>query len=187
VTAATRPGAGARTHRRWLQAVFLLVVWCTLWGEVSWGNLVSGVVVVAATLAWCPRPDRRHRLHPIATVRFGATFLWLLVTSSVSIAATVLRPRPDRLRAGVVNCPLRSDDPLVATVVADSITLTPGTLTLDVHAEPPSLDVHVLGLGDPDDVRADVARLERLVLGAITPVDTGSTPLDTGTTPGAEP
>jgi multisubunit Na+/H+ antiporter MnhE subunit len=110
-----------------------------------------------------------------------------LVTSSVSIAATVLRPRPDRLRAGVVNCPLRSDDPLVATVVADSITLTPGTLTLDVHAEPPSLDVHVLGLGDPDDVRADVARLERLVLGAITPLDTGSTPLDAGTTPGAEP
>jgi hypothetical protein len=55
-----------------------------------------------------------------------------------------------------------------------------------VHAEPPSLDVHVLGLGDPDDVRADVARLERLVLGAITPVDTGSTPLDTGSTPGAE-
>ncbi|MFM7064275.1 MAG: Na+/H+ antiporter subunit E [Actinomycetes bacterium] len=170
MTAPTRSGPGARTPRRWLQAVFLLAVWCTLWGEVSWGNLLTGAVVVALTLAWCPRPDRRHRVHPLAAVRFGTTFLWLLVTSSVSIAVAVVRPTTERLRAGVVVCPLVSDDPLVATVVADAVTLTPGTLTLDVRADPPALEVHVLGLGDPDAVRADVARLERLVLGALTPI-----------------
>lgn len=175
MTAPARPAPGSPTRRRPLQAAFLLVVWCTLWGEVSWANLLSGVAVVALALAWSPRPARRHRVHPVAAVRFGVTFLWLLVTSSLSIAATVVRPTPARLRAGVVVCPLRGDDPLVATIVADSITLTPGTLTLDVRADPPALEVHVLGLGDPDEVRADVARLERLVLGAVTPIEPATT------------
>lgn len=175
MTAAERHDPSTRTRRRWVQAAFLLVVWCTLWGEVSWGNLLSGVLAVALALAWCPRPDRRHRVHPVAAAKFGGTFLWLLVTSSISIAATVVRPTAARLRAGVVVCPLLSDDPLVATVVADSITLTPGTLTLDVHSDPPSLEVHVLGLGDPDDVRADVTRLERLVRSAISPIESGPT------------
>lgn len=173
MTAPTRTSRVPRTSYRWLQAAFLMAVWCTLWGEVSGANLLTGVAVVSLTLAWCPRPDRRHRVHPLAAARFGATFLWLLVTSSVSIAVAVLRPTTERLRAGVVVCPLASDDPLVATVVADSVTLTPGTLTLDVRADPPALEVHVLGLGDPDDVRADVRRLEQLVLGAFTPIEPG--------------
>jgi len=162
------------TGRRWgsglLQVAFLLLVWFALWGEVSWANLASGVVVIGVTLWLLPRTPRAHRIHPLALVRFGLTFLWLLVTSSIAVAVTVLRPTPERLRAGVVACPLRHDDPLVATIVADSITLTPGTLTLDVRADPPVVEVHVLGLGDPDDVRADVARLEELVVAAVTPV-----------------
>ena len=52
---------------------------------------------------------------------------------------------------------------------------TPGTLTLEARTVgdgtgPPVLFVHVLGLGDPETVRADVRRLERLVVSAITPV-----------------
>ncbi len=170
MTATAPPRPTARPRPRWVQAVFLMAVWCTLWGEVTWANLLSGVVVVTVALAWCPRPDRRHRVHPIAAVRFGVTFLWLLVTSSIAVTATVIRPTPGRLRAGVVLCPLSTDDPLVATIVADAITLTPGTLTLDVHEQPPAVEVHVLGLGDPDEVRADVAGLERLVLDAVTPI-----------------
>ena len=69
----------------------------------------------------------------------------------------------------MVACPLLNQTPLVATIVSDAITLTPGTLTLDVRTDPTVLYVHVLGLGDPDDVRADVKELERLVVGAVEP------------------
>ncbi len=155
---------------RWLQATLLLALWFALWGQVSWANLVSGVVVIPLTLALLRPPVRTHRVHPLALGRFAATFLWLLVTSSWAVAVTVLRPTPARRRAGVVTCPLTQPDPLVATVVADAITLTPGTLTLDVRSEPPAVEVHVLGLGDPDEVRAGVAELERLVLRALEPV-----------------
>ena len=67
---------------------------------------------------------------------------------------------------------------LVATIVADAISLTPGTLTLEARyrdgedpprGSPPVLYIHVLGLADPEDIRADVHRLERLVVSAVTP------------------
>ena len=47
------------------------------------------------------------------------------------------------------------------TLVANSITLTPGTLTVEVQDEPPVLYVHCLGLDDPDQVRRDVLDLQR--------------------------
>lgn len=155
---------------RWMQAALLLVLWFALWGEVSWANLFSGIVVIALTLVALGTPARTHHVHPIGLARFAATFLWLLISSSWTVAVAVLRPTPERIRTGVVSCPLIQSDPFVATVIADSITLTPGTLSLDVRSEPPAIEVHVLGLGDPDDVRADVARLERLVLRALTPI-----------------
>ena len=154
---------------RSLQAALLLGLWFILWGRISWANLASGLVVIPLTLALLRPPVRSHHVHPLAVLRFAVTFLWLLVTSSWSVAVAVLRPTPERLRTGVVSCPLTQPDPLVATIVADAITLTPGTLTLDVRTDPPAIEVHVLGLGDPDDVRADVARLERLALRALTP------------------
>ncbi len=155
---------------RSLQAALLLGLWFALWGQLSWANLLSGVVVVPLTLALLRPPVRSHRVRPVALARFAVTFLGLLVRSSWTVAVAVLQPTPERLRTGVVTCPLTQPDPLVATVVADAITLTPGTLTLDVRADPPAVEVHVLGLGDPDEVRADVAELERLVLRALEPV-----------------
>jgi multicomponent Na+:H+ antiporter subunit E len=155
---------------RSLQAALLLGLWFALWGQLSWANLLSGVVVVPLTLALLRPPVRSHRVRPVALARFAVTFLGLLVRSSWTVAVAVLRPTPGRLRTGVVTCPLTQPDPLVATVVADAITLTPGTLTLDVRADPPAVEVHVLGLGDPDEVRAGVAELERLVLRALEPV-----------------
>jgi multicomponent Na+:H+ antiporter subunit E len=44
--------------------------------------------------------------------------------------------------------------------VADAVSLTPGTLTLEVQREPLILYVHVLHLRSVEDVRRDVRRLE---------------------------
>ena len=159
--------------------VFALVVWLALWGEVSVVNVASGVLVVAA-LALLFRPDPRgHTLHPLALVRLLAVFVWRLVSSSVTVVVAVLAPTPARLRSGVVGVALSHPSTLVATIVADAISLTPGTLTLEARyaddgsseSVPPVLYIHVLGLSDPAAIRDDVRRLERLVVSAITPID----------------
>lgn len=168
---------------RLLGPVLLLVVWLALQGSPSRGNLIGGVIVVAVVYRISGRRERAHVVHPVATAKFAVVFLKMLVESTWSIAVTALRPTPERLRQGVVACELVNQTPLVATIVADAITLTPGTLTLDVRTDPTVLYVHVLGISGPDAVRADVADLERLVVAAIEPRVTPSSP----TTPPADP
>jgi multicomponent Na+:H+ antiporter subunit E len=158
--------------------LFALVVWLALWGDISVINVAGGVLVVAV-LALLFRPDPRgHRLHPFALVRLVAVFAWRLVTSSASVVLAVLAPTPARLRSGVVGVRLSYPSSLVATIVADAISLTPGTLTLEARyadedastpSEPPVLYIHVLGLSDPAAIRDDVRRLEQLVVSAVTP------------------
>lgn len=165
---------------RFIPRLFALVVWLALWGEVSVVNVVSGVLVVGI-LALLFRPEPRgHTLHLVALVRLLAVFAWRLVSSSATVVLAVLAPTPARLRSGVVGVELSHPSSLVATIVADAISLTPGTLTLEaryahddgsVASVPPVLYIHVLGLADPAAIRDDVRRLERLVVSAVTPKD----------------
>jgi multicomponent Na+:H+ antiporter subunit E len=167
---------------RLLPTAFVLIVWLALWGEVSVVNVASGMLVVAIlALVFRPTP-REHTLHPLALVRLLAVFVWRLLSSSATVVLTVLAPTPARLRSGVVGVALSHPSRLVATIVADAISLTPGTLTLEARyagdedgggdateGTPPVLYIHVLGLADADAIRDDVRRLERLVVAAVTP------------------
>ena len=67
---------------------------------------------------------------------------------------------------GVVEVRLRTDNELVRNVVANVITLTPGTVTFEVRAEPPALYVNVFFLDDVDLVRRDLLRIEELAVKA---------------------
>jgi multicomponent Na+:H+ antiporter subunit E len=71
------------------------------------------------------------------------------------------------VRTGIVAVPVAACSDLVITVVANAITLTPGTLTLEVRREPSTLYVHVLHLRDLDQVRRDIRTLLRMVVRAI--------------------
>lgn len=163
---------------RVLLVLWLSVVWVLLWGEVTVGNVVAGLVLGALlVLTVPPGPDRRAGLHPVAVLRYGLHFAWALLAATASVAVTVLRPRL-RLEEGIVGIPLRATSPVVVAFVANSITLTPGTLTVDIRPRrygidgavrtggPPTLYVHCLVTGDPDRVRADARRFEQLAVAA---------------------
>lgn len=156
---------------RVLVPALLGLLWLALWGEVSVANLVSGAVVIPLVMAAVPRHERRHRVHAVAVLRLGLDFARRLVISSLTVARAVLAPTPERTRSAVVRFEMRSSSALVATVLADAISLTPGTLTIEVHAEPPALDVHVMGHVDDESVRADLRSLETLVLAALEPLE----------------
>lgn len=77
-----------------------------------------------------------------------------------------------RLLSAIVAAPLTQRSPLVTTIVASFISLTPGTLTLDVQLDEPGgpmLYLLVLGFTDVHVARADVAQVERWVVAAVTP------------------
>lgn len=146
----------------------LLVVWVALWGEVSVANVVSGVVVaVLVTTLFRSGSAGGHRLRPIGALRLGASVFADLVVSTWRVVVAVLRPTPDRVHAEVIEVSLRSRSPLVCTLVANAITLTPGTMTVDLDPQSSRLRVHVLGRVDHDEFRASVRALEDRVLAAV--------------------
>jgi multicomponent Na+:H+ antiporter subunit E len=116
-------------------------------------------------------------------IRYVGFVAWSLVTSSASVVRTSLVPTPARLRSGIVRCELPGASPLVTTLVANAITLTPGTLTVtaDATADPAVLHVHVLGLSDIEGFRGEIADLHARARAAVTP--NGSVP----TSPVADP
>jgi len=177
-----------------LLIVWLTVVWVLLWGEASVGNVLAGFVVATILVSlFPPGRDRRVGIHPIAVAKFGVWFAWALIGSTLGVARAVLRPRLE-LEEGIVAVPLRATSPVVAAFVANAITLTPGTLTVDIRprffgqigsdpsfgdlptidgvTQPPVLYVHCLETGDPDEVRADGLELEEYAVNAFgTPED----------------
>jgi multicomponent Na+:H+ antiporter subunit E len=150
------------------QGVWMVVLWVVLWGEVTVANVVSGVAVSAVLLLLLPlRRGARGRFYvrPLRAVGFVLWLLVQIVRSNLLVAWEILTPR-DRIRAGVVSVVLPPCSDGLVTLVANCITLTPGTLTLEVRREPTTLYVHVLHLRDIDDVRHDVLDLLRRVVRA---------------------
>lgn len=151
-----------------VRVAVLLTVWVALWGEVSVANVVTGLVTGAVMAVLFPsRPEQVHRLRPLGALRFAGFMVVNLITSSWRVVLAVLFPTPERVATAVLPVRLTSASRLVASIVANSITLTPGTLTVDHDPDTSTLRVHVLGRVDPDAFAAEILDLERRVLAAV--------------------
>jgi multicomponent Na+:H+ antiporter subunit E len=98
-------------------------------------------------------------------LRFSGHYLVELVRSSLRVAADVLTPT-SRARPGIVRMPLDARTDLEIALVANLISLTPGTLTIDVAPDRSALVVHAMFLdGDEEQVvRSLKEMVERPVL-----------------------
>ncbi|GGM68641.1 multicomponent Na+:H+ antiporter subunit E [Halarchaeum rubridurum] len=90
-------------------------------------------------------------------------FGYELLTANVDVAKRVLSPSP-RLDPGVVVVPLRVESNAAITTIANSITLTPGTLTMDYDAEANALSVHAVDTADVEGLVAPIRRWERYAI-----------------------
>lgn len=149
-------------RRRLPLIVWLTLLWVALWRDVTIANVAGGLVVAVVVTNGSSTPvDPRfgHRVRPLALLRFLAYFTWKLLEANLVLAREVVTPTND-INTGIVAVPMRDDSSLVVTIVANAVSLTPGTLTLEVRREPdPVLYVHVLHLHDLDDARAEVERM----------------------------
>jgi multicomponent Na+:H+ antiporter subunit E len=84
-------------------------------------------------------------------------FLWDLLMSSIQVARAVLSPR-DITRPRLVTVPLRVSTDAEITMVANFISLTPGTLSVDVSPDRSTLLVHDLFAGDDSGAARDSVR-----------------------------
>jgi multicomponent Na+:H+ antiporter subunit E len=146
---------------------WLVLVWLALWGEPSWVNLVSGLVIGSAIVAAFPLSRGvRARVSVVALVRFAFAFVVALVVSTLEVLVLAVKPSPE-LRQGIIAVPLTASSPVSIAFIANTLSLTPGTLTVDLDETRSTLFVHALRFDSPEEIRQKVHRLERLVLDAI--------------------
>lgn len=144
--------------QHFLLNIGLAAVWGALMGSFDAVTLAAGFLVGYVVL-WAVQPALGPSAYVIGVWRalaFVVFYLAELVWSSVEVAVDVCRPRL-RMRPGVVDIPLRARTDAEITVLANLISLTPGTLSLDVSADRRILYVHAMDLDEgPDALRADV-------------------------------
>jgi len=102
-------------------------------------------------------------LWPLRIVRSLAIFLFELIRANVRVAIEVMTPGFS-MTAGIVRVPTRTRTPLEVVLLANAITLTPGTLTLEVDEQDRVLYVHGLYVTSRSEFLRSIARIEGLVL-----------------------
>lgn len=144
--------------------ILLAVVWVLLQNKYSAGMLVFGVilgiVIPIMTARWWPDRPSGFRLGKM--ISYCILVIWDILVANVQVAIIVLTRSNESLRPAWIVVPLDLKQPEAITVLAGTITLTPGTVSADLSDAGHSLLVHVLDTDDPDAVRDDIKdRYER--------------------------
>jgi len=148
--------------------IFLSLVWMALTGTFTFANFVVGFAISSAALWLIGSQGEVSFIVYIPRVfRFVGLFfffLWELLLSNLRVAREVLTPGY-QMRAAIIAIPLDAQSDLEITVLANLITLTPGTLSLDVSADRKILYIHAMHVHDVERFRNDIkVRLERRVM-----------------------
>lgn len=129
-------------------AIFLL--WAALANTASLGTLLLGALLAAA-LPFITRPfwpDAPRLASPGTALLLAARVAVDIVVANGAVARRVVGPL-DRLEPAFVEVPLDLRDPLVATILASIVSLTPGTVSIDVDQQRWVLSLHALDAPDP--------------------------------------
>ncbi len=137
-----------------LLSILLVMLWIALQNSFSiavWtGALFLGLVIPIYTANFWP--DRPKIRSPMKAFVFALIVAWDILVANVHVALLILFRRSDRLRTRWVTVPIDLASPEAITVLAGTITLTPGTVSSDIAADGRSILVHCLDLENEHDL-----------------------------------
>jgi multicomponent K+:H+ antiporter subunit E len=142
----------------------LILVWVMLVNTLTLNAVVFGLIVgiVIPLLTRAYWPDRPTLRNPVGIVIYLLVVLWDIVMANITVARIILFRRNEDMHPNWVTIPLDLRSPEAITVLAGTITMTPGTVTADVAEDGRSLLVHCLDAPDPGAVRDEIKhRYER--------------------------
>ncbi|MFT4149388.1 MAG: Na+/H+ antiporter subunit E [Paracoccaceae bacterium] len=148
-------------------ALFLL--WLLLVNGLAPGSLLMAglLALVLPHLAgrWWPNPAPVRHLPLLAA--YVVLVLRDIVVANIQVARIILFMPRDRIRSAWIAVPVDLRSAEAITLLAGTITMTPGTVTADMTADGRVLLIHSLHAPDPDAVRDEIksryeARLKRI-------------------------
>lgn len=146
--------------------LLLALTWVVLTGAANGYNFLFGFLLGYAALSILQRHipvlhGYSRRLPNL--IRFVGFFLKELVKANLKVAYDVITPIW-YMRPGVIALPLDARTDLEITLVANLISLTPGTLSLDVSDDRRVLFIHAMFMEDEAALRAELKEMERRAL-----------------------
>jgi multicomponent Na+:H+ antiporter subunit E len=150
--------------------LMLALAWAIFFGGFSWLSLTSGFVLGYGIL-WLLQPltgvRSRYFLRVYFWLKLIVLFLYELVVSSLQVFWDVVTPR-HRARPAIIDMPLDVQTDAGILLVTNLISLTPGTLSIDVSEDRKTLKVHAMFADDPDAVRRALkSGMEKWVIDAL--------------------
>jgi len=148
----------------------LVGLWLLAWGDLSVANVVSGLVVASALLVAFPLPrvSSSVRLNAFGLARLASYVARQLVVSNVVMTRQILRRRAQN-HPGVLAHTLTQPSDEVLTLMTSIISLSPGTMTVDVADDATVVYVHFFDLRDIEGARRGLSHLELLSRNAVSP------------------
>ena len=146
--------------------LLLALIWVVLTGDLSGINLFAGLVVGYIVLGLMQRQIpmlRGYTSRLPRLIRFIFFFFSELIMANMRVAFDIVTP-VWHMKPGVIAFPLEARTEMEITMVANIISLTPGTLSLDVSDDRRVLFIHAMFLDDEQSVRDDLKKMERRVL-----------------------
>jgi multicomponent Na+:H+ antiporter subunit E len=139
------------TTSTFLWNIFLTLVWMFGFGRLSLSSLAEGFLLGYLAL-WLGRDvfgSGQYTAKVVKLLSFLAFFLWELLLANLRVAYDVLTPT-HHMRPGIIALPLDAKTDGEIVLLANLISLTPGTLSLDISADRSVLYVHTMYMDDPE-------------------------------------
>jgi multicomponent Na+:H+ antiporter subunit E len=143
------------TMHTFMSNVILALTWAVATGQFTMGNLAAGFVLGYFVLLFARRfiGSSSYFAKVPQVLRFAALYLWELVLANLRIAHDVVTPT-HHMRPGVIAIPLDARSDAEITLLANLLSLTPGSMTLDISADRRVLYAHLMYIDDGDVERA---------------------------------
>jgi multicomponent Na+:H+ antiporter subunit E len=146
--------------------ILLALTWAALTGLFTGSNFLVGFILAYPILFIAQRSmgSTTYFQKFGRVLRFAVFYVWELILANLRVAYDVMAPRR-RMRPGVVAIPLDAKTDVEITMLANLITLTPGSVSLDVSSDRRFLYLHAMYIDDVEEYRESVKHtIERRVL-----------------------
>jgi len=140
----------------WL-SIFLVLFWLLLQNSVSAGQIILGIILATVIPWYSSRPEGEvtHLHKPFRALQYFLLLLVDIVISNFKIAALILNFR-SRTSPALVEYRLDIEGAIPITILAATISLTPGTISAEISQDKKTLLIHALNVSDTDAMIADI-------------------------------
>ncbi len=139
-----------------IHTIVLILVWLLL-NDFTIGHLVLGTLL-GTLIAWLAAPlsdDHPKVRRPLLALRYFLRVLWDIIVSNFHVAIKVIQPNR-RLRPGLIALPLDMQGEFPLAILASTISLTPGTVSVDFSEDLKWLYIHALHIDDEQALIATI-------------------------------